>query len=102
MDALIGFAVKAGKVLYGADTIETAKKPIYLIILCNTAAENTRKKVLRLAETKKIPVAESLGELQHAVARANCKAIAVTDRQMASAMRGFLGQNYRSICSEVK
>lgn len=102
VDSLIGFAVKAGKLLYGADTLETTNRPMYLIIQCSTVAENTRKKVCQLAREKNIPLLQAKNELQYAVSRKNCKVIAVTDKQMASAMCGFCGQNYTLISSEVK
>lgn len=102
VDSLLGFAVKAGKLLYGSDTLETARKAVYLIVLCGTTAENTRKKVLELAAKKNIPVLEAQNALQDTVTRCNCKVIAVTDRQMANAMQEYAGQNYRLIRSEVK
>lgn len=102
VDSLLGFAVKAGKLLYGSDTLETTRKTIYLAVLCATTAENTRKKVLALAAKKNIPVLEAQNALEDTVTRRNCKVIAVTDRQMADAMQAYAGQNYRLIRSEVK
>lgn len=102
VDSLLGFAVKAGKLLYGSDTLETARKAVYLIVMCGTTAENTRKKVLELAAKKNIPVLEAQNALQDTVTRCNCKVIAITDRQMANAMQEYAGQNYRLIRSEVK
>ena len=101
IDSLLGFAVKAGKLLYGCDTLESVRKPVYLIIVCQTLADNTRKRVLAVAERKNIPVAQSTNALENAVGRQNCKVISVTDKQMAKAMRGYMGQNYSLIRSEV-
>lgn len=101
IDSLLGFAVKAGKLLYGCDTLETVHKPVYLIFICSTLADNTRKRVLAVAARKNIPVVQSVHALQDAVGRLNCKVAAVTDKQMAMAMRGFAGQNYVLIRSEV-
>ena len=100
-ESLIGFAVKAGHVLYGIDTVEAARKKLYLIVLCDTVAENTRKKALSVAAAKHVPVIVSRNELQYTVGRKNCKVLAVTDRQMAEAIVTLHGENYH-IISEVK
>ncbi|MCI8459272.1 MAG: hypothetical protein HFE46_06370 [Clostridia bacterium] len=102
VDSLLGFAVKAGQLVFGADTLDTAKAKIYLIVMCSTTAENTKKKVWQTAEKKNIPLMQSENELQYAVSRKNCKVVAVTDKQMASAIIERCGQNYTLIRSEVK
>ncbi|MCI8413183.1 MAG: hypothetical protein HFE47_03710 [Clostridia bacterium] len=101
IDSLLGFAVKAGKILYGADSLQSAKKNYYVIFVCGTTAENTRKKVFSLAEERRVPILLSENELQYAVSRANCKVLAVTDKQMATAMLAASGENYRVISAEV-
>ena len=102
VDSLLGFAVKAGKAIYGADTLESSKKRYRIIFLCNTATENTKKKVLAVAEKKRVPVVLSDNMLENAVGRKNCKVVAVLDKQMSEAMLLRLGENYRLIGSEVK
>lgn len=102
VESLLGFAVKAGKIIYGSDKILAAKTKYYLIFLCDTAAENTRKRVLSVAEDKSVPVISPKTELQYLVARTNCKALAITDMQMAEAMVNMLGENYRLINAEVR
>ena len=102
IESLLGFAVKAGKVIYGSDNIVDVKRRYYLVIICDTLAENSRKKVIKTASEKRIPVILSLKELQYAVNRTNCKAVAITDKQMSDAMIGMTNDNYRLISSEVK
>ena len=102
IDSLIGFAIKAGKVIYGGDTFESSRKRCYLIVMCRTTADNTQKKVLYTASEKNIPVIFSEKPLQDAVGRNNCKVIAVTDKQMAQAMIKHTNENYRLYSSEVK
>lgn len=102
VESLLGFAVKAGKIIYGSDKISAAKTKYYIIFLCDTAAENTKKHVLAVAKDKSVPVITPDTQLQDLVYRKNCKALAVTDRQMAEAMLGMLGDNYHLINAEVK
>ena len=92
---LIGFAMKAGKVVFGTDNIEYSRTK-RLIILCNTLSENSRNKVV--AHCGKVPVLlvtqGTLAEITH---RENCKAIAITDKQMSEAMLNNKNGNYRLI-----
>lgn len=102
IDSLLGFAVKAGKLIYGIDSVEVFGQKLYVIFICDSASERTKEKVLRIASAKNIPVILSEKELQYAVGRKNCKIVAVKDKQMAQAMLGYLGESYRIISSEVK
>jgi ribosomal protein L7Ae-like RNA K-turn-binding protein len=100
-ETLIGFAVKAAKTVFGADTLERAKTRYYVIIVCKTASGNTLKKITEIAAQKKTPVIVAENELQYTVGRKNCKVIAITDRQMSEAIMDNLGENYHLINSEV-
>lgn len=102
IDSLLGFAVKAGKILYGIDTLETTKLRYYLILLCHSTAENTRKKVIHIAELRHVPIVVSESNLQYAVGRKNCKVLAITDRQMSDAMCKYLEEGYHLFSSEDK
>lgn len=102
VETLLGFAVKAGKVFYGSDTLETVRSKYYIIVLCNTASDNTKKRVLSVAKKKRLPVIVTEKELQYTVGKPNCKVLAVADKQMAEAILGFAGENYRLIRSEVE
>ncbi len=99
---MLGFAVKAGKVIYGSDSLEDSRKTYYVICMCGSASDNAKKRISRLSEKKHIPVIVSEKELQYAVGRLNCKVIGVTDKQMAQAMLNNLSDNYHLNYSEVK
>ena len=85
-ETFIGFAVKAGKFRSGANTLSTLKKA-YLILVCETAAENTRALALKYAAkyrcsalcTKNI----SLCDLTH---KDGVKIAAITDKSLAQAI----------------
>lgn len=102
IESLLGFAVKAGKLVYGADSLETTRTRVYAVFTCSTASENTRQKVRKLTSAKRIPMVITKNELQYIVSRKNCKVIGVTDRQMAEAMLARVNESYYIDCSEVK
>ncbi|MCL2675758.1 MAG: hypothetical protein FWE84_04125 [Firmicutes bacterium] len=85
VESLIGFAVKARKVVYGADFIEN-KKGISLIIYSADLAENSSNKLKKVAQTAKIPLVVTHLALENIVCKQGVKAIAITDRQMVRAI----------------
>lgn len=102
IESLLGFAVKAGKVLYGADNLQTTRTRVHAIFLCKTASDNTKQKVRESANGKHIPVIVAEKELQYVVSRMNCKVLGITDKQMAQAMLARLNESYHTDGSEVK
>ncbi len=95
LETLVGFAMKAGKVIYGTDNIERSGKK-HLILLCNTLSENSRKKLIHKVEKTPILLSTQklLSEITH---REGCKALAITDRQMANAIIENKNGSYRFI-----
>lgn len=97
--SLLGFAVKANKLIYGTDRIMEKRKKTFLVIICRTLSENSRKKLLAQADTIVIEtVKKDLSEILH---KENCKAAALIDRQMADAVLKNIKDDYRKI-SEVR
>lgn len=98
--SLMGFAVKAGKVLYGTDNIVETKRKKYLIAVCRTISDRSLK---RITETCAIPVIRckyaDLGEILH---KDNCKAVALLDRQMAEAAINSINYDLYDLVSEGK
>ena len=85
--AYLGFSLRAGKLLFGVDDIETHKKKIHLLLIDAALAENSQKKVYKANEIFKAPLltveAGLLGDLVH---RPQVKAIAVKDFNLAKAI----------------
>ena len=50
-ESYIGFCIKAGKLTCGFNAIEEQKKDIYLLLLCDTASENAKKKRFKTQRT---------------------------------------------------
>ena len=82
----LGFCIRAGKITFGVDRIETQKRA-YLLIADGLLSENSKKLLVKAKERMNCPllIAENglLGELTH---RPNVKAVAVTEEQLAKAI----------------
>ena len=85
-ETFIGFAVKAGKFRSGANTLATLKKA-FVILVCESAAENTVKLALKYAVKYRCKVLATngvtLSDLAH---KDGIKIAAVTDLPLAKAI----------------
>jgi ribosomal protein L7Ae-like RNA K-turn-binding protein len=79
----IGFAVKAGKVKYGYDNIEGARKPPKLILMYSGCAERTLKSTAAYAEKSSCPLIV-IDELP--VKGRDCKVLGVYEQELAKAI----------------
>ena len=84
----MGFSIKSGKVVFGLDKLQEYFKPVRLVIVCSTVAENTYKKLKTLCEYNKWKMVQLnddlvLGTL---ISRENCKIIGLTDKNLSSAV----------------
>lgn len=81
----LGFAIRARKVALGNTAVSVCKKRIYLLILCKSAAKNTRHEAENLAQKRNLPLV-LLEDLQSYVGKENCKICAVLDAHLAQAV----------------
>ena len=85
-ETFIGFAMRSGKFRIGANAATTLKRA-YLVIVCKSASDNTKKDALKLAKNFKSKLLETttftLEELTH---RDNAKVMAIADRALAKAI----------------
>lgn len=81
--AMLGFAVRAGKIVYGIDNLKTARR-LKLLAVSDGASDNLSDGMKRIAERQSVTLVEvkSLEEL----VGYNCKALGITDENMANAM----------------
>lgn len=85
-ETFIGFAVRAGKFRSGTNTLSTLKKA-HLIIVCETAAENTVKTAVKYAEKYRCKVFRTCGaELAGIAHKDGIKIAAITDFSLAKAI----------------
>lgn len=82
----LGFCIRAGKISFGVDRIETQKRA-YLLIADGALSENSKKIMIKARERMRCPllITENglLGELTR---RPTVKAVAVTEEQLAKAI----------------
>ena len=85
-ETFIGFAVRARKIRFGFNTLATLKKA-FVILVCNTAAENTVKAAVKYAAKYKCKVfrteSKTLSDLAH---KDGVKIAAITDFALAKAV----------------
>ena len=80
----LGFAKKAGKMKAGVNAVATLKGRVPLIVLCDSASENTKKDALSLAKKYRSALVLSVGyTVEELINKENCKVVAVTDGPMS-------------------
>ena len=85
IESYLGFALRAGKVTLGLNSIEALKKGVYCMLLDAGAQKNSQKQARKLRERLRCPlvIVEDLGTL---VKREGCKVVAVRDQSLAGAI----------------
>lgn len=86
ISSYIGFAVKSGAAVFGADAIERCKKRVCLVIFSSDISERSKRNALALAEKNSaaVMIAEE-GGVEAAAHKQNCKLIALTDKNLSEA-----------------
>ena len=103
VESILGFAVRAGKVIYGIDNIEHLRKKRYVMLICNSLSERSVKKCIAVADSGRIPLLQIKNKLlEEIVHKPNCKAVAIGDKQITQAKLKFRNDNYEVLTSEVK
>ncbi len=96
-ETFIGFAVRAGKMRTGLNTLSTLKRA-YLIIVCHTAAEATIESAVKYAEKYKCAAFKtSVKPLEDYIYKQGVKIAAVTDRGLAKAISENSGTEFTAI-----
>ena len=98
---LIGFAVKANKLIYGLDELEEGTRKRYLIVYCSTLSDRAKAAVKRVAKRDNVPIIETLNRrLEDIVYKRNCKVIGIANKQMSEAIIQYITEDYSLIKSE--
>lgn len=96
-ETFIGFAIRAGKFRSGANTLSTLKKA-YLILVCETASENTVKLAGKYAEKYRakalLSVGRTLSDVSH---KEGIKIAAITDFSLAKAVAENAAPDFKEI-----
>lgn len=91
---LIGFAMRAGKVVFGTDNIEVCRKK-HLVIFDKTLSQSSQEKLIRIVG--KTPILRSDVLMKDVTHREGCKALAITDKQMAQAILNNKNGTYQQV-----
>ena len=85
-ETFIGFAIKARKCKIGANAVQTLKRA-NLIIVCNTASDNTKKQAEKFADRFHCPMITAITKtLEQLTFKDNAKVMAIADHALASAI----------------
>ena len=80
--AILGFAVKGRKLILGIDNIEAYKGRIYSIYYDGGLSEKSQKNVAFIAGKKNAVLIKCETPLETVTGKKNCKAAALTDKNM--------------------
>ncbi len=85
--SFVGFSVKARKILFGVDNITTAigKKKPYVVLVSTDISANSYEKLKRYVE--KYDVEMFNADIEQILSGKNCKAIGLTDENLAKAVK---------------
>ena len=84
---MIGFARRSGKIVYGLDSLKTAKN-VKLLAVSDTASQNLKRNMDLIADKNEIPIVTAI-QLEIAVGN-NVKALGLTDGNMAKAITEYV------------
>lgn len=88
---LIGLAMKAGKVAFGADSVEEniTKRKAKLIIISKESSERTKSKFVKLCEKYNIPIIidGKIEELSKKIGKNNKAVIGIKDINFANSIQ---------------
>ena len=83
----VGFAVKAGKVVWGTDNLLAYKKKLRLVLASADLAENAREKLVAYCDARSVELTVLQGiTVAELVCRDGVKVIGVSDKNLADAI----------------
>ena len=83
----LGFCIRARKIVFGAENVETQKKDVYLLMMDEALGKSSQKSVFQAKEKTHAPlliVKENL--LSELLRRPAVKAVAIQDKNLAAAI----------------
>ena len=88
---LIGLAMKAGKVCFGADSVEENifKRKVKLVIISNDSSERTKTKFINICEKQKVPIIVfgDIDSISKAIGKNNKAIIGIKDINFAKSIQ---------------
>lgn len=99
--SLIGFAIRARKVLYGLDALTPVGRRVYAVIYDSRLSPGSTAKLKSVAAYKHAAVVRCALELDEITHKTNCRVVGITDRQMARAILQNTNENFIQEPAEV-
>lgn len=84
--SMVGFAKRAGKIVIGYDALRSARR-VKLLAVGDTASENLTENMVKLSRKFDVPLVYATG--LETLVGGNCKAMGVTDANMAREMEKY-------------
>ncbi len=94
VETYLGFCIKARKIALGAGTVDLLKRDVYLVVVCSTASDNTKKLAVKFANRFSCPLIICKIGLENVVHKSGCKIAAVRDDNLAHAICDNLTDDY--------
>ncbi len=87
IDCYINFAVRAGKVIWGVDNLERAKRTPHLILVDESLGANSAKQLSLYCQRKNTKsLTLPTDYLNNLLKRSNIKVLSITDESLANAI----------------
>ncbi|MBQ8657823.1 MAG: hypothetical protein IJ506_01690 [Clostridia bacterium] len=87
LETYLGFCIRAGKITFGVDGIESLKKGVKLLLADEGLGESSFKTMQKLREKFECPlIVLACGELGERLHRPAVKAVAIKDKNLADAI----------------
>ena len=88
---LIGLAMKAGKIAFGADSVEESilKRKVKLVIVSKESSERTKSKFIKLCQNYNIPIIidGNIDDLSKTIGKSNKAVIGIKDINFANSIQ---------------
>ena len=88
---LIGLAMKAGKIAFGADSVEESilKRKVKIVIVSEESSERTKSKFIKLCQNYNIPIIidGNIDDLSKTIGKSNKAVIGIKDINFANSIQ---------------
>ena len=87
VETYLGFCVRSGKIIYGVDNVESAKKGVYLLLVDEKLGANSLKVVVKAQEKLACPLLiVKEGVLSEYLHRPTVKTVGIKEKNLAAAI----------------
>ncbi len=82
----LGFAKKSASLITGQTSLRVNKKPLYLILVCNSASDNLKNLAKNLGVKHNCPVIETKNMLEELANAKDIKILGLTNPELSKAI----------------